>query len=671
MLKKMLLALVSCFLLVAFSEPPKSGIDLDNFDKSVRPQDDFFEFVNGQWLKTTEMPADKSTYGAFVQLIDESEKNLRAIIEEAAKMPSRKAGSNEQKVGDFYQGYMDSTLVEKLGLQPLEEDLARVQKVNSKDDLIKLMAYFQKVGVQRPFFYFVNQDNKNSTEYIGYLNQGGLGMPDRDYYFNEADKFKSIRAKYLAYVETLLTLAGQSDAVAKARRIMEIETAIAKSQWTRVENRDRDKTYNKFDLAKLQDLTPAFNWKLLLSEAGLANSKDLVVRQPSYFEAFGKQFASTSLDDWKTYYTYKLLNGAADLLPSAFVNAQFDFYGKTLRGTEALEPRWKRAVAGVEEALGEVVGKIYVERHFKPEAKARMEQLVANLKLSMKERILGLEWMQEQTKKQALAKLEKFNTKIGYPNQWKDYSKLEIKKTELLWNSKRSNIVEYERMISKLGQPIDRAEWLMTPQQVNAYYNSTMNEIVFPAAILQPPFFDMNADDAVNYGGIGGVIGHEITHGFDDQGRKSDGDGNLRDWWTEKDGQEFVARSQVMVEQYKQFTPIDTMHVNGKLTLGENIGDLGGLTVAYYAYKKSLNGKAAPVIDGYSGEQRFFIGWAQVWCTKYRDDELRNRLLTDVHSPSRYRTNGVLANMPEFYAAFDVKEGDGLYRPPEKRVKIW
>jgi predicted metalloendopeptidase len=656
---------------VAFSTPPKSGIDLDNFDKSVRPQDDFFEFVNGQWLKTTEIPADKATYGASHKLIEESEKNLRVIIEEAAAMPNKKSGSNEQKVGDFYQSYMDSALVEKLGLKPLEEDLARIQKVGSKDDLIKLMAYFQKVGVQRPFFYFINQDNKNSTEYIGYLNQGGLGMPDRDYYFNEADKFKDIREKYLAYVEKLLTLGGQKDAAAKAKRIMEIETGIAQSQWTRVENRDRDKTYNKYDFAKLQNATPNFNWKLYFGEAGLAKTKDVIVRQPSYFEAFGKQFDSVSIEDWKTYYTYKLLNGAADLLPAEFVNAKFEFYGKTLRGTEALEPRWKRAVAGVEGTLGEVVGKIYVERHFKPEAKARMEQLVANLKISMKERIQGLEWMQEETKKQALAKLEKFHTKIGYPNKWKDYSKLAIEKDELLLNTKRSNIVEYERMIAKLGQPIDREEWLLAPQEVNAYYNSTMNEIVFPAAILQPPFFDMNADDAVNYGGIGGVIGHEITHGFDDQGRKSDGDGNLRDWWTEKDGQEFVARSQVMVEQYNHFNPIDTMHVNGKLTLGENIGDLGGLTVAYYAYQKSLGGKAAPVIDGYTGEQRFFIGWAQVWCNKYRDDELRNRIVTDVHSPSRYRTNGVLANMPQFYAAFEVKEGDGMYRPGEKLVKIW
>ncbi len=458
MFKNMLLALVSCFLLVAFSEPPRSGIDLDNFDKSVRPQDDFFEFVNGQWLKSTEIPADKSSYGVFVELIDESEKNLQVIIEETAKMPNKKPGSNEQKVGDFYQSYMDSALVKKLGLRPLKEDLARVQTVSSKDDLIKLIAYFQKVGVQRPFFYFVNQDNKNSTEYIGYINQSGLGMPDRDYYFNEADKFKTIREKYLAYVEKLLTLADQPDAAAKAKRIMEIETEIAKSQWTRVENRDRDKTYNKFELAKLQALTPNFNWKLFLSEAGLAKTDNLVVRQPSYFEAFGKQFTSVSVEDWKTYYTYKLLNSSAELLPADFVNARFDFYGKTLRGTEQLEARWKRAVAGVEETLGEVVGKIYVERHFKPEAKARMEQLVANLKLSMKERIQGLEWMQEETKKQALAKLEKFNTKIGYPNKWKDYSKLAINKQELLANYKRSNIVEYERMIAKLGQPIDREE---------------------------------------------------------------------------------------------------------------------------------------------------------------------------------------------------------------------
>jgi len=650
---------------------PDSGIDLTNLNTSVRPQDDFYRYVNGNWLKTTEIPADKSSYGSFTALFDASEKHLREIIEEAANKPNKQAGSNEQKVGDFYLSYMDSARIEALGLAPLEDELQLIQSLHNKWELSALIAHLQKIGVQRPFSFWVNQDLKHSDEYIGYLSQSGLGLPDRDYYLNASDKFKHIRDEYVTYIEKLFTLSGYGDASRKAARILDIETEIARKHWTRVQNRDRDKTYNKYAVGELHRLLPAFDWPGYLEQAGLNKAQNVIVRQPDYFEALNSIFRLVSLEDWKTYFTFKLLNNYASSLPAEFVDAQFDFYSKTLRGIEKNRPRWKRAVGAVNRTLGEVVGKIYVDKHFKPEAKQRMVELVANLKRAFHERLQQLEWMSDETKKQALDKLAKFNTKIGYPDKWKDYSALKIARDDLIGNLKRSALVEYERMVAKLDSPIDREEWLMTPQTVNAYYNPPMNEIVFPAAILQPPFFNMAADDAVNYGAIGAVIGHEISHGFDDQGRKSDGDGNLRDWWTQQDNEEFKKRAQRMVAQYNTFNPIDTMHVKGKLTLGENIGDLAGLTVAYHAYKMSLNGKEAPVIDGFTGDQRFFMGWAQVWRRKYRDDELRRRLITDPHSPSEYRTNGVLANMPEFYEAFGVKEGDKLFRPEDVRVRIW
>ncbi len=659
--------------LVADSSESKlqSGIDRENFDVTARPQDDFYGYVNGAWLQKTVIPEDKSNYGAATELFDESEKNLREIIEESARAADKPEGSDAQKVGDFYLSYMDTARVEKLGLKPIEKDLAQIRKIATRQDLIKQFAHFNKVQLQTPFGFWVNQDLKNSTEYILYFNQSGLGLPDRDYYFKDDAKFQEIRRKYLAYIEKILTLGGQDNAAAKAARIMEMETGLAQYHWTRVENRDRDKTYNKFALAQLAGLTPDFDWPYFMQASDIANAPEVIIRQPSFFEGFNGIFAKYSVEDWKAYCAWKLLDGAAPLLPQRFVDAHFEFRQKTLSGIEKNRPRWKRAVSGVNDVLGEVVGRIYVERYFKPEAKARMVELVENLKRAYRERIQQLDWMSPETKQQALAKLAKFNTKIGYPDKWKDYSQLVIKKDELLQNYLRSSMLEYRREIDKLGKPIDRQEWFMTPQTVNAYYNPAMNEIVFPAAILQPPFFNMAADDAVNYGAIGAVIGHEITHGFDDQGRKSDGDGNLLDWWTEQDAAEFKKRAGVLVEQYNGYNPVDSMQVNGELTLGENIADLGGLAIAYSAYKMSLQGKEAPVIDGFTGEQRFFLGYAQVWRRKYRDEELRRRILTDPHSPSRYRAIGVLSNMPEFYRAFGVKEGDVMYRSDDMRVKIW
>jgi endothelin-converting enzyme len=657
--------------LLSCSKGPDSGLDLTNFDKSVRPQDDLYQYINGKWLDKTEIPADKSNYGTFTELYDQSQIDLRAIIEESAYNKNKVEGSDEQKVGDFYLSYMDSNLVEKLGLEPLKADVAMIESVKSKSDLAKLLGYFEKIGVQKQFGLFIDQDLKQSDQYICYLNQGGLGLPDRDYYFKEDQKFQDIREKYVTFIADLFALAGVSEGEQKAERIMTIETDLAKAHWTRVENRDMNKTYNKFSIKDLKKLISAFDLSAYLNESDLANINELVVRQPSYVEHFNRVYKKVDLDDWKTYFTFKLLSGYASRLSKDFVEVNFNFYGTTLSGIEQNRPRWKRAVSGINGVLGEVVGKVYVKKHFKPEAKTRMVQLVKNLQKSYEKRIEQLDWMSAETKKEALKKLNNFVAKIGYPDKWKDYSKLVVKPDDLVGNYKRSSMVEHERSINKLGGPIDRNEWHMTPQTVNAYYNPPMNEVVFPAAILQPPFFNMAADDAVNYGAIGAVIGHELTHGFDDQGRKTDGEGNLRDWWTEEDVKKFNKRANVMIAQFNQFNPVDTMHVNGKLTLGENIADLGGLTIAYYAYKMSLDGEETPVIDGMTGDQRFFAGWSQVWRRKYRDEELRRRVLTDPHSPSKYRVVGIMPNMPEFYAAFDVKESDELYIADEERVKIW
>lgn len=671
MLRNLVVLFLSILLIISCGQKQmKSGIDTANFDTSVKPQEDFYRYVNGTWLKTFEIPADKSNYGAFTKLYDEAQVNLRKIIEESAASNAAD-GTEEQKVGDFYKSFMDSTLIEKLGIKPIEGEIAKINAIKSKDELADLMAYYIQIGIQKPFTYWINQDLKESSKYIGYLNQSGLSLPDRDYYFKKDQKFVEIRSKFVKFIEDLFNEAGIENAAAKAKRIMEIETDIARTHWTRVENRDRDKTYNKFEISKLDKENPSFNWTRYFEKAGLGDEKDIIVRQPSYIKDFDKLFKKVSLEDWKSYFTLKLIDTASPYLSKNFVDLEFDFYRKTLRGIEKNRPRWKRAVSATERSLGEVVGQVYVKKYFKPEAKARMVELVENLRIAYKARIEQLEWMGPETKKEALVKLSKFKAKIGYPDKWKDYSNLVVKADDLVGNVYRSNQVEYAREINKLGKPIDRDEWFMTPQTVNAYYNPPMNEVVFPAAILQPPFFNMEADDAVNYGAIGAVIGHEMTHGFDDQGRKSDGDGNLRDWWTEEDNKRFMERAHVMIDQYDGYVPVDTLHINGKLTLGENIADLGGLTISYYAYKMSLNGKEAPVIDGLTGEQRFFIGNGQIWARLFRDEALRQRVLTDPHSPSEYRSNGIVSNMPEFYAAFDVKKGDKMYRSDDIRVKIW
>ncbi|UTA47211.1 peptidase M13 [Simiduia sp. 21SJ11W-1] len=647
--------------------PLSAGIDRANGDPSVRAQDDFYRHVNGNWLATTEIPADKSNYGSFGILADAAEAQLRTIIEDAAAAKA-KPGSETQKVGDFFKSYMDTATLEARGLTPIEPTLAEIDALESKDALMTWFGQASRAGIKTPIAPFINQDKREATRYAVYTYQSGLGLPDRDYYFKDDEKHQKIRAAYLAHINKMLALAGIE---ASAEAIYAIEAALAEGHWARVDNRDPVKTYNKMPLGELNTLASAVNWANWTKALGIDGQADIIVYQPSYLTTFGETLAAKPLDDWKAYAKWRVLSGAAPLLSKAFDDANFAFYSKTLRGVEAQQERWKRAVQFTDDVIGEAVGKIYVEKHFPKEAKARMEQLVQNLLVAFGHGIDGLEWMTPETKVAAHEKLSKFTYKIGYPDKWRDYSALEIRPDDLLGNAKRAALYEYDRNLAKLGSPIDKTEWHMTPQTVNAYYNPVANEIVFPAAILQPPFFNMAADDAVNYGGIGAVIGHEIGHGFDDSGSQYDGDGNLRNWWTDTDRAEFEKRTHALVEQYNAFEPLPGQFINGKFTLGENIGDLGGMTIAHKAYQLSLKGKPAPVIDGLHGDQRFFMGWGQVWARKYRDEELSQRLITDPHAPSEFRVNGIVRNMPEFYQAFDVKPEDGLYLAPEQRVKIW
>lgn len=650
-----------------------SGIDKNNMEPSIRAQNDFYAHVNGGWLKRTEIPADKSNYGAFTELADAAEKNIRTIIEDSAA--GKVEEKNAKKIGDAYSAFMDEAGIDARGLEPLAPMMATINAVKTKKELAKVMGELHAHSVSIPLGMWVDQDAKNTTEYIAWFNQSGLGLPDRDYYFDEGEKFVAWRNAYKKYLADLFTLTGRdaADAEKAAAAVYAIEEKLAKGQWTRAESRDRDKTYNKFDSSKLQKLAPKMEWGALMGGLELHNkgTNEIIVRQPSYVTVMGEVFDATSIDDWKNYLQVRLLSSTASVLPKVFVDLNFGFYGKTLSGIEENRPRWKRGVSHVSGMLGEAIGEVYVSRHFKPEAKERMDKLVDNLRKAFEISINNLEWMGEETKKKAQVKLSKFTTKIGYPDKWKNYDALVIEKNDALGNLWRSRHVEHQREVNKLGKPIDRGEWFMTPQTVNAYYNPPMNEIVFPAAILQPPFFNLEADDAVNYGAIGAVIGHEFSHGFDDQGRKSDGDGNLVDWWTEDDAKEFKRRADGLVAQYNAFAPFPDATVNGELTLGENIADLSGLTVAHLAYKLSLGDKPAREIDGLTGDQRFFMGWAQAFRRKYREAELRRRLKTDPHSPSQYRANGPVSNMPSFYEAFHIQETDELFRPPAERVKIW
>lgn len=651
--------------------PLISGIEFANMDTSVRPQDDFFRYVNGTWLDTTEIPADQNNTGVFLDLRDKAREDVLAIIEDVSSSADLEPGSDEQKVADLYNSFMDTEHLDQLGMSSLEAELARIDAIADKDELSAYFARSEIMGGGGPLSLLIWVDAKESTRYVTYVSQAGLGLPDRDYYFNEDDRSVELRTAYVAHIEKMFELAGFEDPAGSAKGLMALETELAANHWTNVENRDSEKTYNKYATAELGTLGDGVNWPVFLAEAGIESQKDVIIEQPSYIEGLNRIFASTSLEDWKTFARWKLLDHYAIYLDSKLDEQNFEFYNRELYGQEEQRPRWKRAVDVVNRNLGEVVGKVYVSRHFPPEAKARMGELVANLGAAYGQAIDELDWMSPETKAAAQVKLEKFVPKIGYPDRWEDYSKLEIVPGDLVGNIMRANRFGFELYRDRLGGPIQKWIWVMNPQTVNAGYIPTQNEVIFPAAILQPPFFNMSADDAVNYGAIGAVIGHEMGHGFDDQGSKYDGEGNLQNWWTDEDRERFEERTQTLIDQFAKFKVADDLNVNGELTQGENIGDLAGLTIAYRAYRMSLNGKEAPVLDGMTGDQRFFMGIGQVWKYKATEEATRNRVLTDPHSPPEFRVNGTLPNMPEFVAAFDVKEGDGMYLPPEERVKIW
>jgi predicted metalloendopeptidase len=658
----------------------KSGIDLRYIDPGARPQDDLFGHVNGRWLADYEMPADRATDGAFRLLHDRAEEQVRDLITGAAT--DAEPGTDAQRIGDLYASFMDEQTVATRGKRPLLDELAAIDGAATAEELAAVLGRLQRTGVGGGAGIYVDTDSKDSTRYLVHLTQSGLGLPDESYYRDP--QHAEILAAYPKHIAVMFGLVYGAESQpgewqATAERVVALETALAAAHWDVVKRRDADLTYNLRTFTDLPAEAPGFDWARWLTGLGANTEKvaELVVRQPDYLTAFAAAWAGESgfdLEDWKSWLRWRLINARAFLLTDDLVAENFEFYGRRLSGTEQIRDRWKRGVSLVEGLMGDAVGKLYVERHFPPQAKERMDELVANLREAYRVSINELEWMTPQTRERALAKLDKFTPKIGYPNKWRDYSALVIERDDLYGNYLRGYALEYDRDLAKLGGPVDRDEWFMTPQTVNAYYNPGMNEIVFPAAILQPPFFDAEADDAANYGGIGAVIGHEIGHGFDDQGAKYDGDGNLVDWWTDADRAEFGARTKALIEQYEEYVPRgldDGHHVNGAFTVGENIGDLGGLSIALLAYRLSLKGAEAPVIDGLTGEQRVFFGWAQVWRTKSRDAEAIRRLAVDPHSPPEFRCNGVIRNMDAFYEAFDVSESDAWYLDPQRRVRIW
>ncbi|OUR62631.1 peptidase M13 [Colwellia sp. 39_35_sub15_T18] len=648
-----------------------SGIEQANIDKSVRPQDNFYRYINGGWMNSHDIPGDKTAIGSFYDLRDKADDDVKAIIEELAATDNLKAGSDEQKVADIFRSYMDSEQRNAAGITPVQSILTAIDDIKNKDDLAEFFGTYSTTGITNPLALYISIDSKESTSYAIHIWQNGLNLPDRDYYFNEEERFVNLRSGYVTHIENMYNLAGIDKGEDAAKNIMALETSLAHYHWTRVQSRDSEKRYNKFATAELNTITDKFNWQAFLQAENVASQKDIIINQPDFIEGFGKVFDDTSLNIWKQYLTFNTLSAFSGYLTAELDNENFDFFSKQLNGRQEQRPQWKRGVSVVNSNLGEVIGKVYVTRHFTPEAKSRMSGLVENLRNAYGASIDDLTWMSADTKKAAQVKLAAFTPKIGYPDKWEDYSSLTIKSDDIVGNIIRSRKVSSEKEIAKLGGPIRKWEWHMTPQTVNAYYNPPANEIVFPAAILQPPFFNMKADEAVNYGGIGAVIGHEMGHGFDDQGSKYDATGNLRNWWTEQDLKEFSSRTQALVNQYADYQVFDDLNVNGELTLGENIGDLSGVTIAYKAYKASLNGAEAPIIDGLTGDQRFFMGYAQIWRSKIVEKSMRNRVATDPHSPGEFRALGSLSNMNEFYQAFDVKEGDAMYIAPEKRVKIW
>ena len=654
---------------VLADSPLASGIQTADMNKAVRPQNDFFEYANGTWLRKVQIPPDRSRYGVDVMMAEQSLVQLRELIEGARNS----SDADARKVADLYDSFMDEARIEQQGVKPLQPELELIDAIKSVDDIGPLMAQLDRLGVATPIGIFVAPDAKQSTQYALWFSQGGLGLPDRDYYLSDDAKLVGFRTKYREHVAKMLTLLGDAHAADEAARILALETAFAKIQWTRVANRDPQKTYNPRNLAQLKELAPSIDWSSYLAKGGVPDDPlpTMIVRQPDYLKGLSGLIKSTPLPTWKEYFRYQLLSGSAPYLTRALVDEDFAFTQGVLRDTPKNQERWKRGCELVDQLIGEASGKLYVAKYFPPKAKARIDDLVANLLKAYAQSVDQLSWMSEATKVEARAKLRKINVKIGYPRRWRDYSKLVISPTDLPGNVKRGVKFENDRKLAQLGGPIDRDEWQMTAPTVNAYYDPQLNEIVFPAGILQLPVFNPDAEGAFNYGATGATIGHEISHGFDDEGSQFDSDGNLRDWWTAEDHAKFKAKTDKLVAEYGRFEPVPGFHVNGELTLGENIADIAGIEIAYKAYIASLNGRAPPVIDGMSADQRFYIGYAQSWLSKTRDAALIELVKSNPHAPEKYRVNGVVVHMPSFYDAFPVKSGDKMYLRPEDRVTLW
>ncbi len=654
---------------------PAEIFSVENMDLAVHPGDDFYSYVNGTWIENTPIPDDKSGLGIFDDLYEKSREDIQNIIKEVTAVKDVEDGSITQMIRDMYNSGMDTVLIDQLDTKPLEDLFADIEGISSIEDIFVIAAELQLIGAD-PFFFmapFTDFDNSDYT--IAYIGQAGISLPDRDYYLLTDEATEKIRKDYLNYLETIFEMLneGPDATLANARTIMEIETRMAQHSYSNLENRDMHKMNNKHTLSELENLAPNFNWRLFLAEIGLSDLSVLNVMQPPYFEELGDMMNSVPIEDWKVFLKWKLVNSYSPFLSSRFEKQNFDFYAKTFGGMETMEPRWKRILDNTSRSMGEAIGELYVERFFPPEAKEEMIILVENLRKSYEVRIENLSWMGADTKKEALAKLERINVKVGYPDEWRDYSGLVIRPDEYLGNMFRISRLDFKYHMEKCGKPVDRNEWGMSPQQVNAYYHPGLNEIVFPAGILQPPFFNMLADDAMNYGGIGMVIAHEMSHGFDDQGRNFDKDGNLNDWWTEEDAEEFKKRTSVLVDQYNRYEVLDSVFIDGELTLGENIADMGGATMSYHAYQISLEGEEIPEkIDGFTGNQRFFLSYAQIWRSKTRDESMKTRIKTDVHSPAKFRINGIVFNMPEFYAAFpDIGPDNEMFIPVDQRAVIW
>jgi putative endopeptidase len=651
----------------------RSGIDTQFFDNSVRPQDDFYQYVNGKWLATTDIPPDRPAYGAAIQLYDDAQRALGEIIQEAAEHADNASGSDAAKIAALYRSFMDEPRVENLGSQPLAAELARIQAVANKQDIPALMAHLQEIGVTVPFSVSVHLDGMDSSRYVPDLQQDGLGLPDRDYYLlDDATTLRLIRRQYQTHVETSLKLLGDKDAAPEAAAIVALETRLAKPQSPKADVRDPLKTYHRIDLEALNSLAAGFDWHRYLMAADINGRIDyVIVSEPEYLRAFARAIAEIPLATWKSYFRWHLLSDFSPYLSKVYVDESFSFFGTTLQGIPQNQPRWRRGVALVDQDIGQGIGKLYVQKHFSEQSKQTAERLVHNLLEAFQQDIATLAWMSPETRTEALRKLSRITIKIGYPNRWRDYSPLKFRDDDLVGNVMRASSFEFQRSIGKLGKPIDRTEWESAPQAVNAFYSPQMNEIVFPAAILRAPFFDAAADDAANYGAIGMVIGHEISHAFDDQGSQYDGDGRLRDWWNTADHERFAALTAPLVDEYSGFMPMRGRQVNGELTLNENIADNAGLAIAHKAYGLSLQGAPAPVIDGLSGEQRFFMGFAQAWREKLRDNFAVELLQSDPHAISVVRVIGTLVNQSGFDETFNVKPGDRMYVPPDRRVIIW